>query len=208
MANVNTSQALKNVPSQAITTATSTALLVPSGTLAYSGYPSPFLQGGTGFVLVSDPDVQSYNPYATSPTYVNSSLDGQVFRLRLNCLVTTAGAYTFIPKIYQVPIASVIPTNISATATNDNLIVTGATLTAGAAGTFNYVLEGTFIWDSSSLILNGSFRTLANGTYTAEAASTQLTAVPVTGLNFIPFFTFGTAGANSVVVKEFTLERV
>ena len=91
MAGVLTSQSLKNVPTQTITVSTITPLLVPASGL-YSGYPSPFLTAGSGFVLVADPSAQSNNPTAASPTYTNSLMDGQPFSLRAVLEVATAAS--------------------------------------------------------------------------------------------------------------------
>jgi hypothetical protein len=211
MASVLTSQSIKSLPAQVITVNTESPLLVPAAGL-YSGYPSPVLSAGSGFVLISDPDVQSSNPTASSPTYVNSSLDGSPFLLRAVLLVNTAASYTFIPKIYQVP-ASVVVNNASSTlgsstVANDHLIVTGATLTLSGKG--QYVLETQLLWDSVSGKLNGVFDSVTDATYTGLAANTtQLTTVTALDLNFIMSFTFGTAAAtNSVTVKEFSLSRL
>lgn len=208
MANSNTVAAWKGLPSQVITTTTPTALLVPAAG-AYAVLPSPILLAGTGLPLFADPTAQSGNPQASAPTYVNSVFDGSPMIIRCIVEATTAGAYTFTTKLYQVPYASVIPTNISATVTNDNLVCTGATFTAGGAGTSTYVLTASLIWDSVSAQLQGSFSTLAGGTFTGGASTTAVAAVKVDGLNFIPVFTFGTANAgNSVLVKEFSIEQV
>jgi hypothetical protein len=219
MPNVNSCQGFKNLPAQTIaTSATPTALLTPASGLI-SAYPSPVNPSGTGLVLISDPDVQSSNPTATSPTYVNASLDGQAFKLRLVALITpgTASSTVFTPYIYEVPqsvlllntLTSGSPTSGGPTFTaNDHLLYTGATVTTTATTAYNYVLEAELIWDSASGILNGYFDTLGAGTYTAAAATTPLASVTATGLNFIPFFAFSTASNSTVVVKEFLLERV
>lgn len=206
MANVNSTSGFKSLPAQAITTGTATALLTPAAGL-YQGLPSPLFAAGTGLVAVSDPDYQTNNPTAASPTYTNASLDGVPFRVRLTCLVTTAGSYTFTAKLYKVP-QSVVNAGTAATAANSTLLATSATYTAGSATTANFTVDFFFLWDSVSQSLNGTFSTLANGTFTGAAATSQATSVPVTDLNFIPFFTFGTAGANSVTVKEFLIEKV
>ncbi len=205
MANVNSTSGFKNIPAQSITTGTATALLTPAAGL-YSGYPSPLFPAASGLVLVSDPDWQSGNPNAATPTLVNSSVDGNPFRVRLNLLVTTAGAYTFTAKLYKVTQA-ILFAGTAATVANNTLLATSATYTAGGAGTANMSVDFYFLWDSTSGSLNGTFSTFANDVLTAAAATTQATSVPVTDLNFIPVFTFGTAGANSVVVKEFLIER-
>jgi hypothetical protein len=208
MAGILTAQSLKNVPTQTVTVSTITPLLVPASGL-YSGYPSPVLPSGSGFVLISDPSAQSNNPTATTPTYTNSLMDGQPFVLRAVLEVATAASYTFIGNIYQVPQTTLInnasSTLGSSTLSNDHNIVTGATLTLNGKG--QYVLETQLLWDSVSGKLNGVFDTITDATYTGPAANTaQLTSVGPNDLNFLLAFTFGTANAaNSVTVKEFSL---
>lgn len=211
MAGILTSQSIKNLPTVLLTTATETAVLVPASGL-YSGYPSPIMPAGSGFVLISDPDAQSSNPTAATPTYSNASLDGQPFILRAVFNVNTAGSYTFVPKIYQVP-ASVVVNNASSTLgsstlTNDHLIVTGATLTISGKG--QYVLETQLLWDSVSGKLNGVFDSITDATYTGPAANTaQLTTVGALDLNFVLSVTLGTANAaNSYTLREFSLNRI
>lgn len=207
MANVNSSAGWSNLPVQSIVTGTETALVVPAATL-YQGLPSPTLAAGVGLPLILDPDAQTNNPTATTPTYINSSIDGKTFRVRLTFLVTTGGAFTLIPRLYRVS-ASTIAAGTQGTLANDSVLAVGATFTAGAAGTFNYTQEFTFLWDSSSAILNGYFNSLANGTFTGSAATTQRTAVAYPDINFIPSFIFGTANAaNAIQVKEFLFEKV
>jgi hypothetical protein len=206
MANANSAQSLYNVPAQTISTTTETALLVPAATL-YSGYPSPILAAGAGFPIIIDPTAQTNNPTATTPTYTNANYDGHPIGLRASLLITFAAAATCIVKLYQVP-STIIVAGTQSTLSNDHLIATGATLTAGAAGTFNYLLDvPNLLWDSTSKHLNGSFSTLADGTLTGAVATTQQTGVAFNDLNFLLSFTFSVAGVNTVAVKEFTLSQ-
>lgn len=206
MANANSAQSLYNVPAQTISTTTETALLVPAFGV-YQGYPSPILAAGAGFPLVIDPTAQTNNPTATTPTYTNAYYDGHPIGLKASILLTFAAAATCIVKVYQVP-STIIVAGTQATLGNDHLIATGATLTAGAAGTFNYLLDfPNLLWDSTSKILNGSFSTLANGTLTGAVATTQVTSVAFNDLNFLLSFTFSVAGVNTASVKEFSLSQ-
>jgi len=214
MPNVNTSQSLKNIPTQFVSTsATQTALLVPAQTVLPS-YPSPIFPVGSGLFIYTDPDFQSNNPTSASPTFSNSSLDGQPFKLRLVLEVVTGAGTTIIPSIYQVPNTTVVnnasSTLGSSTLTNDALIVTGATLTAGGAGKFQYILESQLMWDSVSGKLNGIFSSVTDTTYTVFAANTsQLTSVTARDLNFLPTIAFGTGNAgNGWSVREFSFERL
>jgi hypothetical protein len=209
MPNVNTSQAYKNVPLQFVTTAaTQTALKVPAAGL-YSGYPSPILAPGTGFALITDPDWQSSNPTATNPVLFNSSLDGQPFKLRLVIEVATGVGTTVIPSIYQVPNTSLTSTNISSVLSNDNLIVTGATLTTtgttwipntyslapysanypagypqnypGFPGTNPGSVPGKYVTGTSSVITTSGSGTGATFNITTVNAQGLITAVSVSG---------------------------
>lgn len=202
MSNVNTTVEFVNLPSQAIAVNTEVALAVPAQGL-YSTLPSPSLAAGAGLAIGFSPDI------------VGSVFDGHAFKVRLVGKATTAGSYTFLPKIYQVP-GSILALGTQGTVANDHVTVVLAATTV-ATTTVNFVVEAEYLWDSTSKILNG-FVTSAQingvniapnaGTAATNVATTQVTAVGIGDLNFMPSFTFGTAGANSVVVTEFSIDRV
>lgn len=206
MSNVNTSQNYIGLPAQSIATTTETAFVVPAfGT--YGVLPSITLPAGVGLPLILDPDGQTQNATASPVVYSNSSVDGHMFAIRVILKLTFAAAATFIPKLY-VATAATIAAGTQGTVANDQLVVTGATLTAGAAGTFNYQFTSTFLWDSTSQLLNGYSSTLASGTFTSQAGSTQRTVTASNNLNFILSGTFSVAGVNTAQILEFAFERI
>lgn len=200
MANVNSSNGYVSLPSQSITTTTETTLLVPAASALYQGLPSPVLAAGAGLYIDPVKNYQSSNPTATSPTYVNDSIDGRQVRIRVVGVATTGVGSTFTVKLYN---------GTSSTVASDTLLCTFTAYTAGGAGSFNFICEANLIWDSVSTKLNGTFSSDISNTYTGPAAITAATITAPTSLQFIPSFTFGTANAaNAVVVKEFLFENV
>lgn len=199
MANVNSKQGFVSLPAQSVTGAFST-LLVPAASALYQGLPSPVFAAGAGLYVNVAPDYQSSNPNATSPTYVNDSVDGRQFKIRVVGIATLAAASTFQVSLYN---------GSSSTSSSDTLIAISASYTVTTASTVNFVFENNLIWDSTSAKLNGWFKSDVNNTFTADAAITAVTSLSVTNLNFIPAFTFGTSNAgNTVTVKEFLVENV
>lgn len=200
MANVNSSLGFSTLPAQTIPTTSVATLLVPAATALYQGLPSPVFAAGAGLYLALDPDYQSGNPQATSPTYVNSSVDGRQFKIRVVGLATVAASSTFQVSLYN---------GTSSTVTSDTLVAISASYTITTASTVNFLLETNFLWDSVSSKLNGWFYSDVNNTFTGGAAITSIASLSVTNLQFIPAFTFGTnAGAATVTVKEFLFEKV
>ncbi len=201
MANQNTFAIWQNLPAQSIAVSTETALVVPA-TGSFSTLPSPVLAAGVGLFVGVNPDI------------VGGELDGHPFGVRLVGKATTAGSYTFLPKIYQVP-QSIVLAGTQGTVANDH-VVAALAATAIATATQNFLIEAEFLWDSTSKILNG-YLTAAQingvniapnaGTAGTLVATTQITSVGINDLNFIPSFTFGTAGANSVQVTELSISR-
>lgn len=200
MANVNSSNGFVSLPAQVIGTTAATALLVPPSTALYQGLPSPVFAAGAGLFLAVAPNYQSSNPNAASPTYVNDSVDGRQFRIRIVGLVVASASSTFQISLYQ---------GSSSTLTSDTLVSISASYTVTTASTVNFLFENNFLWDSTSQKLNGWFNSDVNNTFTGSAAITAVTSLSVTNLNFIPAFTFGTANAaNQVIIKEFLVENV
>ena len=137
---------------------------------------------------------------ATSPTYVNDSVDGRQFRVRIVGIVTVSASSTFQVSLYN---------GTSSTVTSDTLVSISASYTVTTASSVNFVFENNFLWDSVSSKLNGWFQSDVNNTFTGSVAITAITNLSVTQLQFIPAFTFGTSNAaNQVVVKEFLFENV
>lgn len=209
MANTNTTAGWQDLPLQSITVNTETGLITPSSTTNYGTLPSPAFPAGSGLVAAFPPDI------------AGSVYDGHAFVVRLAGKVLTAGSYTFEPKLYQMP-ASVIAAgtqlNSSNVPTGGNALWVGAATSSGGAGTQSFLIETKLFWDSKTKTLNGGVMTyqinnvnIAVGTPSGTAGTfqviTQATSVGASDLNFIPSFTFGTAGVNGVTVTEFVIDR-
>lgn len=207
MSNSNTSVWWNDLPAQTISASTETALLVPAGppTANYGTLPSPAFPAATGLSLGWPPDIAGSGSY-----------DGHPFKVRIAGRLVTAASMNQTLKIYQVP-ASIVAAQTSATLTNDHIFVSLAATSSGAAATQSFLVEAELFWDSVTKTLNG-FVTAAqingvniavnSGTAGTNVATTQITAVGVGDLNFIPSFQFGTAnGGNNVTVTEFALDR-
>lgn len=193
MSNVNTFAGYYNLPAQTITGTSATPLLVPAS--GYSTLPSPALAAGAGLYAQIGPDILN-----------NMTFDGHPFLVRLAAKVFTAASLTF---------AAEIRFGTSSTASSDTSIgVTTGTISA-FSGNGNFLLEANLFWDSVNQELFGNFTkqyyTAAGGTFAAPAAATAISVANVNSappaLTFIPVFTFGTAGANTVTVTEFTIDR-
>jgi hypothetical protein len=210
VANANSIAGFYNF-SEAITVSTQLACIIPAGGspgTSYPGYPSPVLVQGAALAASCPPDI------------AGGELDGHPFRVRLTGTATTAGSYTFSTRVYQVPnsVMGVIGsagmvTSAGAAGSGVNAIAAASTATSIATATANFMLSFLMIWDASSKHLNGMIEQMVlDGTILAAPAqnnaTTQVTGVGLSDLNFMPTFTFGTAGANSVLVREFVIERV
>lgn len=198
MANVNSSNGWVSLPAQATTGAFQTLLVPAAGT--YSTLPSPVFAAGSGLYLSVAPNYQSSNPNAASPTYVNDSVDGRQFKIRVVGIVTAAASSAFQCSLYQ---------GSSSTSSNDTLVAISASYVINPAKSVNFVIDANFLWDSTTGNLNGWFSSDVNNTYTGAAAITAIATLSVTNLNFIPAFVFGTSNTgNTVTVKEFLFENV
>ena len=199
MANVNSRNGFVSLPSQS-TPALFNPLTVPAATSNYQGLPSFVFAAGAGLYVSVAPDYQSGNPQATSPTYVNDSVDGRQFRIRIVGQVTAKAASTFQVALYN---------GSSSTSSSDTLVSLSTSYSITQAETINFVVENNFLWDSNSGNLNGWFWSDVNNTFTGSAATTAIATLSVTQLQFIPGFVFGTSNAgNSVLIKEFLVESV
>lgn len=196
MSNQNTVVGVYNLPAQSITSGTETALLVPAQG-AYPGYPSPTLAAGAGLFLAVPQDI----------TGAGSCVDGHELKIRIVGKVAVASG-TFQVKLYQVP-AAISAAGTQATLTNDNVVFAPASQTPAATPN-NFWVDFYMLWDSGSQLLNG-YGSDAIGNLPSPpvfALGTQRTVTTISGLQFIPSFTFGTGNAaNSVTITEFTIER-
>lgn len=204
MSSANTTAGFQNLPVQAITTGTETALLVPASGTFGSGLPSPVLAAGAGLFVGFPPDI------------AGSIYDGHPFVVSVFGKVTTGASSTFLPKLYQVP-GAIALAGTSATVANDNIQITSAAPATVATTTSSFSIQAQFLWDSTSKVLTGqvlSYQVAGvnvapnSGTAGTYVATTTKTGVALGDLNFIVSFLFGTANAaNAVQITEFVIDR-
>ena len=137
-----------------------------------------------------------------------SSLDGATIRVRASGKVTTGASSTLIATLYY---SAAAKTAILYNGTG--VTATAATFTSAAYATTtgNWLLEADFVWDYTSLKMNGRFRAISGPTpvVVADTVVAQLTAVDLSlpGAGFVCGCHFGTTSATNVAtLSNFTLE--
>jgi hypothetical protein len=188
MSSANTSTGFFNIPPQLITTTSATELVVPAFTYnSGSPLPSPAQAAGTPLYVQVPPDI----------AVGSSDWDGHPFRVRVAGKINCQVANTF-----TVQLSLGNSTTLSAISTSGtSASITGAT---------NFLFDTTFMWDSTSGLLDCTASGQINGVVIALASGTQTASVAQNGLIFVPFFTFHTTAnaLNSVAVTELTIDRV
>lgn len=207
-------------PSQAIATTTETIFTIgtDSGTSAFFLTP-PSASGiygaqtnfdeasnaaitGRSGVLSGLPSGESNQGYTTA-----ALAPGRLFRLRL-VGTGNAGAnaaQSVVVKLYQ---------GTSTTLGSDTAIgTTGSAFATVAGGAFNFFIEAELLWDSTSQILSGYYRSnIAFGStsqFTGNTVVTNVcTSITVAKLSFLGTITMGNAAASTVQLSEFTIDRV
>lgn len=204
-----------------LTSTTETAFLLGNGNVASIGVPSQTAIVGSATPL--DPNSNSTfsidnlggmsdrRGLAGRPYFTSSSFDGRSFRVRAQgkfTAVTTATAPAFNIKLYV---------GTSATLGSDTVIFTPTARTLAVSTTVNgnFILEGTFLWDSVTQKVNGEVwaQFADNGaaaTYTTRAASAGVSAAAYTNLNFVLSAVYGTNAPTSstTTLVEFSMEQV
>jgi hypothetical protein len=132
---------------------------------------------------------------------------GRLFYVRVSGVGNAGanGAQSVIINLYQ---------GTSATLASDKKIgTTGSALATVAGGAYNFFIEATLLWDSTSQILSGSYE--ANIAFGSVSQYTTRTVVPnvvtsVTAakLSFLATVTMGNAAASTAQLTEFVIERV
>lgn len=137
-----------------------------------------------------------------------SLLDGGAFRVRASGKVTTGASSTLIVTLYY---SAAAKTAILYNGTG--VTATAATFTSAAYATTtgNWLLEADFVWDYTSLKMNGRFRAISGPTpvVVGDTVVAQLTAVDLSlpGCGFVCGAHFGTTGATNVAtLSNFSLE--
>ena len=137
-----------------------------------------------------------------------SLLDGGTIRVRATGKVTTGASSTLIATLYYSAAAKT-----AITYNGTGVTATAATFTSAAYATTtgNWLLEADFVWDYTSLKMNGRFRAVSGPTpvVVADTVVAQLTAVDLSlpGCGFVLGAHFGTSNAGNIAtLSNFTLE--
>jgi hypothetical protein len=137
-----------------------------------------------------------------------SLLDGKLIKVRASGKVVTGASSTLIVTLYY---SAAAKTAILYNGTG--VTATAATFTSAAYATTtgNWLLEADFVWDYSSLKMNGRFRAISGPTpvVVADTVVAQLTGVDLSlpGAGFACGVHFGTSNAaNIATLSEFILE--
>ena len=126
--------------------------------------------------------------------------------------VTPAGA---LPASTTTNVTLNLYQGTSSTLGSDKAIgTTGAVAIASAGGAFDFSIEATLLWDSTSKILSGWYTSnIAYGSSSSFTTTTVVTnvvtSVAPASLSFLGSVIFGFASsANSITVREFVLEKL
>ena len=137
----------------------------------------------------------------------NALANGRLFKVRLVGTGNAGanGAQSAIVKLYQGTSTTV--------GSNHALATTGSALAMVAGGAFNFAIEATLLWDSTSQILSGWYMSnIAFATTSQFTTSTVVTTVngSITAalLSFNGTITMGNAAASTVQLSEFCFDRV
>jgi hypothetical protein len=137
-----------------------------------------------------------------------SSLDGRIIRVRASGKVTTGTSSTLIATLYY---SAAVKGAITYNGTG--VTATAATFTSAAYATTsgNWLLEADFVWDYTSLKMNGRFRAISGPTpvVVGDTVVAQLTSVDLSlpGAGFACGAHFGSSNAGNIAtLSEFILE--
>lgn len=126
--------------------------------------------------------------------------------------ITPSGA---LPASGTTNVGFVLYQGTSSTLGSDTAIgAIPAQAVASSGGAFNFEIEATLQWDSTSQILSGWYSSdIGYGSsshfVTTTVVTSVVTGVAIAGLSFLASVTFGFASpANSITVREFVLEKV
>lgn len=198
----------------ALTNGNVAALQVPlQGAIEGSRYPmDPNMSGAltSGGLGNAGGYPQRNRPYFQSGSFDN----GRPFRLRAVGTINVGATQTakdVIIALYQGSSATLGSDSVLYTIPAQNTAGLGTSAAGVVAGAYNFIVEVTMIWDSTSQKLSPT-EAWSNvcGTYATRAVgSSAITVTTPAGLSFVPAVEFGLANAaNSAVLTEFSLEQV
>jgi len=145
-----------------------------------------------------------------SPYFTSDYFDGRPFLVRVS---GTGNAVAGVGQKVLVDLAL----GVSATVGADTILATtGAALDVAAGGAFDFAIEATLLWDSTTQIVGGYFSAQLNF---ANAGASQVTAqkiltnygasvVAASGLSFIPFAKMATTDVATLQLTEFAIDEI
>jgi len=175
-----------------ITGSSETQIVVPA--FAYNSgapVPSPAFAAGAPLQIAVPADVASGN-----------LVDGRPFKVKVTGTFTTGtAAADFVPKLYF---------GNSTTLTSTNVLA-GVSAGVSAATSYNFQLEATLLWDSTSKVLNGYYTQQVGSVVGNSGALTTLSNAPTnvseSGLIFTLSVEFtAQTGTASLNLKQFAIE--
>lgn len=142
------------------------------------------------------------------PQFTSKAFDGRPFKVRLygtGAAVTNAGN-TLLLTLYSGTTSAVV-------GTAGNVVAVTSAVATATTHPLNFMLEATFLWDSTVQTLQGwyTYSINYNGTTTfvTTAALTHNTAVTtIASAKFLATATWGNAVGGTIQVNEFSVERV
>lgn len=191
------------------TTAVNYFLVAPSGGSVFGAT--------TGLDYNANPSVTERSNYISglpsgesNDQFNSSSWSGHAFTVRVVGTGTAGhnGAQTVLFNLYQ---------GTSATLGSDKIIGTTGSAFAIAQSSsnvsFDWMIEATLQWDSTSQLLSGWYiGNVAGGTTSQFTAPTVLPNLPAVttaaGLSFLATVTLGNAASSTIQVTEFVIDRV
>lgn len=228
MSNTNTvlggyagSGTLRNqFPTQAVATATETALVVNTDTGTVTALVTVPVGG---VILGASPkfDVNSNSAITTrggreygvpsgesNDQFSSSSWDGRAFKIRLSGVASLGATQTAIFYLYN-GAATVVGTS------GNRIALTGSAYPGGGTSTTpsNFLIEFTGLWDPTSQILSGYYTAnIANGSTSQFTTTTVITnvqtSVAAAGLTFCAGIKLANTTASTVTLREFVVEKI
>lgn len=208
MARSDSSFGLRNYP-QTIVGSAATPLLVPSEAGIFPGLPSPLFPVSTtvypvGLFIGIPPDVSG------------GSFDGHPFEIQMTAKISSTVTTNVLVNLFNAKQSSWKDGPYTTTYTLGTLgagctnVVTGtATVGLTASATVDFWMKAQFIWGSGNSILSFcAAEQYLNGSVVPISATSNVTGLGNTDLNFIPQFTFSGGGENTVNLLEFVINRL
>jgi hypothetical protein len=198
MANSNTFAGFQNLPGVVGTSYTTESGYIIPAAGTYPGLPSPS-QIAANWLVVP----------ALAGDVTGGVLDyGRPFNVKINGVINSNQSETITVNLYQCTNAQFVA---GVTATSQGTKIATVAMATGAALKFNFFLESTCEWDSTSKKLTGFyFGHHSAGTPAVigpTTATNQVSSLNETDLNFFFTLTAGTGTSDTLGPFDFTVER-